>query len=236
MNEHQVIVAETTFDGRPELENTKEGLHYWPLMGIVLQRSRTAREAIQVMTTLVETYGYASSGESFSIGDPKEAWLLEMIGRGPGNKGALWVAQRIPDGMVCAHANKARIGAFPLDDPENCLHSKDIVDFAVKRGFYDPRRDGAFRFCEAYCPATAQKLRYTESRVWSLFRRMAPGLDLPLDYCRGTQGARPYPLWIRPEAKVDVKGAMALMRDHYEGTPLDMTQGPDAGPSCVAGP
>lgn len=230
LNEHQVIIGETTFEGRPELENPREGIHYWPLMSIVLQRSRTAREAIQVMTDLVEKFGYASSGETFSIGDPKEAWILEMIGRGPGNRGALWVAQRIPDGTICAHANKSRIGAFPLDDPENCLYSKDVVDFAVKRGFYDPKRDGAFRFCEAYCPATAQKLRYTESRVWSIFRRAAPGLGLPLDYCRGTQGARPYPLWIRPEAKVDVAGAMALIRDHYEGTPLDMTQGADAGP------
>jgi len=117
-----------------------------------------------------------------------------------------------------------------MDDPENCLHSRDIVDFAVAHGFYEARRDGAFRFCEAYCPATAQKLRYTESRVWSVFRRAAPALDLPLDYCRGKAGARPYPLWVRPGTRLDVPGVMALIRDHYEGTPLDMTQGPDAGP------
>ncbi len=230
MNEHQVVIAETTFDGRPELENPKGGLDYWPLMSITLQRARTAQEAIQVMTALVAEFGYASTGESFSIGDAKEAWLLEMIGPGPGGKGALWVAVRIPDGMVCAHANKARIGTFPLNDPENCLYAPDVVGFATRKGYYDPRTDGPFRFSEAYCPATPQKLRYTESRVWSLFRRAAPSLNLPLDYCRGTAGARPYPLWIKPDAPIDVKGAMALMRDHYEGTPLDMTRGEDAGP------
>jgi dipeptidase len=230
MNEHQVVIGETTFDGRPELENPQGGLEYWPLMQITLQRARTAREAIQVMTALVAEYGYASTGESFSIGDAQEAWLLEMIGPGRGGRGALWVARRIPDGTICVHANKARIGAFPLDDPANCLYAPEVVTFATRKGYYDPRKDGPFRFCEAYCPATPQKLRYTESRVWSIFRRAAPSLDLPLDYCRGTGGARPYPLWIKADRKLGVPDAFALMRDHYEGTPLDMTRGADAGP------
>jgi dipeptidase len=230
MNEHQLVIGETTFDGRPELENTKGGLDYWPLMHIVLERARTAREAIKVMTSLVDEFGYASTGESFSIGDPNEAWLLEMIGPGPGGKGALWVAVRIPDGMICAHANKARIGTFPLDDPENCLYSQNVIDFAVKRGYYDPKSGVPFSFCEAYCPATPEKLRYTESRVWSVYRRAAPSLALPVDYCRGVPGAQRYPLWVKPDRELSVQNAMALMRDHYEGTPLDMTKGLDAGP------
>jgi dipeptidase len=230
MNEHQVIIGETTFDGRPELENKKGGFDYWPLMGIVLQRSRTAREAVQVMTSLVKEFGYCSTGESFSIADANEAWLLEMIGPGEGGQGAIWVAVRIPDGMICAHANKARIGTFPLNDPANCLYSPNVVEFAVAKGYYDPKTDGPFRFCEAYCPATPQKLRYTESRVWSIFHRVAPSQNLSLDYNRGVAGAKPYPLWLKADRKLSVADAMALMRDHYEGTPLDMTTGPDAGP------
>jgi dipeptidase len=230
MNEHQVIIAETTFDGRPELENPKGGFDYWPLMQVVLERARSAREAIQVMTDLVREYGYCSTGESFSIADAQEAWILELIGPGPGGAGALWVAQRIPDGMICAHANKARIGRFPLNDPDNCRYAPNVISFAIAKGYYNPATDGAFSFCEAYCPATAQKLRYTESRVWSLFRRAAPSQPLGLDYCRGVAGAARYPLWLKPDHSLTVPEAMALMRDHYEGTPLDMTQGPDAGP------
>ncbi len=230
MNEHQLAIGETTFDGRPELENPQGAIHYWTLMQLALQRARTAREAISVMTDLVATYGYASTGESFSIADPNEAWILEMIGPGPGGKGAVWAAVRVPDGMISAHANKSRIGTFPMDDPADCVHSADVIEFAVRRGYYTPATDGPFRFCDAYCPATAQKLRYTESRVWSVFRRAAPSLALPLDYSRGTPGATPYPLWIKPDRKLSVRDVMALMRDHYEGTPLDMTQGADAGP------
>jgi len=230
MNEHQLAIGETTFDGRPELENPEGGLGYWTLMQLALQRARTAREAIRVIADLVERYGYRSTGESFSIADPDEAWILEMIGPGPGGNGAHWVAVRVPDGSVAAHANKARIGTFPLDDPENCLYSPDVISFAVARGYWDPATDGPFRFCEAYCPATAQKLRYTETRVWSIFRRAAPSLDLTPDYSRGTPSAPAYPLWVRPDRKLAVADVMALMRDHYEGTPMDMTAGVDAGP------
>jgi dipeptidase len=155
---------------------------------------------------------------------------MEMIGRGDGVKGALWVARRIPDGMICAHANKSRIGTFPLHDPENCLYSPDVVDFAISHGYYNPKTDGPFRFCDAYCPATPEKLRYTATRVWSIFRRAAPSMHLSMDYNRGVPGAKPYPLWIEADKKLSVKDVMALMRDHYEDTPLDMTKGVDAGP------
>jgi dipeptidase len=230
MNEHQLAIGETTFDGRPELENKQGGLHYWILMQLALQRARTAREAIKVMADLVDQYGYASTGESFSIADPNEAWILEMIGPGDGGKGAIWVAVKVPDGMISAHANKSRIGTFPLADPQNCIYSSNVIEFAVQKGYYNPKTDGPFRFCDVYCPATAQTLRYTETRVWSIFRRAAPSLELPLDYSRGKAGARPYPLWIKPDRKLSVQDVMALMRDHYEGTPIDMTQGVDAGP------
>jgi dipeptidase len=230
MNEHQLAIGETTFDGREELENKDGGIPYWTLMQLALQRARTAREAITVMTDLVAQYGYRSTGESFSIADPNEAWIMDMIGPGPGGKGALWVAVKVPDGMISAHANKSRIGTFPLHDPANCVYAPNVIDFAIEKGYYNPKTDGAFRFSEAYCPATAQKLRYTETRVWSIFRRAAPSLDLPVDYSRGTAGAKPYPLWIKPDHKLTVQDVMALMRDHYEGTPLDMTKGVDAGP------
>ncbi len=229
MNEHQLAIGETTFDGRLDLEDKQEGIHYWALMQIALQRARTAREAIQVMTDLVAQYGYASTGETFSIGDPNEAWILEMIGRGDGVKGAIWAAVRVPDGMIAAHANKARIGEFPLHDQRNCLYSPDVIDFAIRKGYYNSK-SGPFRFCDAYCPASPEKLRYTSTRVWSIFRRAAPSLDLSMDRSRGVSGAKPYPLWIKADKKLSVQDAMALMRDHYEGTPLDMTKGLDAGP------
>lgn len=230
MNEHQLAIGETTFDGRPELQNKQGGINYWTLMQLALQRARTAREAIKVMTVLVDEFGYASTGESFSIADPNEAWILEMIGPGDGGKGAIWVAVKVPDGYISAHANRSRIGTFPLNDPESCLYSPNVISFAEQKGYYRPKTDGPFRFCDVYCPATAQELRYTETRVWSIFRRAAPSLNLPVDYSRGTPGAKPYPLWIKADRKLSVQDVMALMRDHYEGTPLDMTKGVDAGP------
>jgi dipeptidase len=230
MNEHQLAIGETTFDGRPELQNKQGGINYWTLMQLALQRARTAREAIKVMTGLVDEFGYASTGESFSIADPNEAWILEMIGPGDGGKGAIWVAVKVPDGYISAHANRSRIGTFPLNDPESCVYSPNVISFAEQKGYYKPKTDGPFRFCDVYCPATAQELRYTETRVWSIFRRAAPSLNLPVDYSRGTPGAKPYPLWIKADRKLSVQDVMALMRDHYEGTPLDMTKGVDAGP------
>jgi dipeptidase len=230
MNEFQVAIGESTFDGRKELQNPDGLLHYWYLMRFALERSRTAREAVEVITGLVEKYGYASTGESFSIADKKEAWLLEMVGPGKGGKGAIWVARRIPDGYICAHANASVIGEFPMDDKENCLYSKNVVEYAVAHGYYDPKGGKPFRFNDAYCPMTPQKIRYTATRVWSIFRRSAPSLHLSPDFHRGVKGAARYPLWIKPDKKLSVADVMALMRDHYEGTPYDMTKGIDAGP------
>jgi dipeptidase len=230
MNEHQLVIGETTFDGRMELENPDGMLHYWILMRLALQRAKTAREAIEVMAELVDEYGYASTGESFSIADPEEAWIMEMIGPGPGGKGANWVARKIPDGYISAHANMARIGEFPLNDKKNCLYSKDVITFAIEKGFYDPDSGKPFSFRAAYCPPTPQTLRYTETRVWSLFRRAAPSGEWPYDYHRADPSADSYPLWIKPDSKLSLHDVFDLMRDHYEGTPFDMTEGVDAGP------
>ena len=230
MNEYQVVIGETTFTGREELKNKEGGMHYWYLMRVALQRARTAGEAVEIIGALVEEYGYRSEGESFSIGDKNEAWILEIIGKGPGVKGANWVALRVPDGYICAHANKARIGEFPLKDSKNCLYSKDVIDFAVEKGYYDPDSGKPFRFHEAYCPSPPQKLRYCETRVWSIFRRAAPSKEFSSDYHRGVKGVEGYPLWIKPDEKLSREDVFALMRDHYEGTPYDMTCGVDAGP------
>jgi len=165
MNEHQVSIGETTFGGREELHDTTKFLHYWNMMTLVLQRSKTAREAVEVLTGLADEYGYGSTGESFSIGDPNEAWIVEMIGTGPGEDGAVWVAVKIPDGYVSGHANKSRIGEFPMDDPENCIYSENIISFAVEKGYYDPESGESFQFNEVYDPSTPSNLRYCETRV-----------------------------------------------------------------------
>ncbi len=230
MNEHQLAISETTFDGRAELQNPEGVLHYWQLMRFALQRARTAREAIKVMTDLVAEYGYRSTGESISIGDTREAWILEIIGPGPGRQGAHWVAVRVPDGYVSCHANKARIGEFPLDDPENCLYSENVISFAIEKGYYDPDSGKPFRFCDAYCPPTPKNQRYAETRVWSFFRRLAPSQNFAPDYHRAVEGAEPYPLWVKPDQKLSLADVFDLMRDHYEGTDFDMTKGIDAGP------
>lgn len=229
MNEHQLVIGETTFEGRKELVNPDGLLHYWTLMRLSLERARSAREAIAVITGLVERYGYSSSGETFSIADPREAWVLEMVGPGPGGKGAEWVARRVPDGFICAHANRSRIGEVPMNDPD-CLHSANVVSFAEEHGFWDRASGVPFRFNAAYDPASPQHVRYSDSRVWSVFRRAAPSLKLRPDFALGRAGAKAYPLWIKPDRKLAVADVMALMRDHYEGTELDMTQGLTAGP------
>lgn len=230
MNEHQVAIGETTFDGRPELQNPEGLLHYWTLMRLALERSRTAREAIEVITDLVAEHGYRSTGESFSIADPDEAWIMEMIGPGPDGEGALWVAMRVPDGYISGHANMSRIGEFPRNDPENCLYAPNVIDFAVEKGLYDPDSGRPFSFREAYCPGTPQTIRYTATRVWSMFRRCAPSREWPADYHRADPDAKPYPLWIKPDSKLGVADVFAIMRDHYEGTDFDMSRGVDAGP------
>ncbi|NOZ78674.1 MAG: dipeptidase [Acidobacteria bacterium] len=229
MNEHQLVIGETTFEGRKELVNPDGLLHYWTLMRLALERARTAREAISVITRLVAKYGYASSGETFSIADPNEAWILEMVGTGTGGTGAIWVARRIPDGMISCHANRSRIGEVPMNDPA-CLHSDNVVSFAIAHGYWNPRSGRPFRFNIAYDPPSPQHIRYSDTRVWSIFRRAAPSLELTPDFALGRKGAHPYPLWVRPDHKLSAADVMSLMRDHYEGTELDMTKGVDAGP------
>ena len=229
MNEFQLAMAETTFGGREELQN-EEGTFMYPLlMTLGLQRAKTAREAILVMTQLVEQHGYGDVGESISIADQNEAWVLEIIGLGKGRKGAAWVALRVPDGEISCHANQARIGTFPLNDPANCMYSDNVIDFAVEMGYYDPASNKPFHFADAYAPADAKSKRVCEARVWSVYRRAAPSLNLSADYHRGLAGAKPYPWAIRPDRKLSAADVMALMRDHYDGTEFDMTQGIDAG-------
>lgn len=233
MNEYQVALGETTYGGREELMDTTAIIDYGSLMYIALERSKTAREAIEVMTSLVEKYGYSSEGESFSIADANEAWIMDMIGKGPGNRGAVWVARRVPDGYVCAHANFSRIREFPKNDPENCLYAKDVESFATEKGFYNPQKDGEFKFSDAYCPVTEKDvsgLLACECRVWTLFTQAAPSLNLSSDYWRAVKGAKPYPLFVKPDKKLSVRDAMKFMRNHFEGTEFDMTKGVAAGP------
>jgi dipeptidase len=233
INEHQLALTETTFGGRHELLNPQGLLRYGFLMSLALQRARTAREAIQVMTKLVDEHGYADEGESISVADTQEAWILEIVGTGPGGKGAVWVAARVPDGQVSCHANQARIAEIPRDDPANYIYSENVESFAVSHGWYDPKSGQPFRFFEAYCPPTPLQRRICDARVWSILRRAAPSQHLSPDYHRGKPGSQPYPLWLKPDRKLSVADVFALMRDHYEGTEFDMTKGIDAGPYSV---
>ena len=236
MNSHSLVIAETTYGGRPELEDPTGRIDYGSLIYVTLQRARTAREAISTIVSLADTYGYMSSGESFSIADPDEAWIMELIGKGyeddgrGGNarRGIVWVARRIPDGYVCAHANQARITTFPKDDPENCLYAPDVIDFAREMGYYEGP-DEAFSFSDAYAPADFGALRGCEARVWSFFRTVADGMVAYTDYAMGRNPANRMPLWVKPRAKVSPKTVFDCMRDHYEGTPMDMTADLGAG-------
>jgi dipeptidase len=234
MNEHQLSISETTFGGRKELENPDGLLEYPHLMFLGLQRARTAREALQVMTKLVEEFGYASEGESISIADTQEAWILEIVGTGPGGKGAVWAAMRVPDGQISCHANASRLAEIPRDDPANCIYSENVESFAVSKGWYDPKSGKPFRFCDAYGPATPLSRRICDARVWSVFRRAAPSQSFPTDYIKSKPGSKPYPLFIKPDKKLSAADVFALIRDHYEGTEFDMTQGVDAGPYNLA--
>jgi dipeptidase len=229
VNEHQVSIGETTFGGREELYEGNGILDYGSLMFIALERARTAREAIEVITSLVAEYGYASSGESLSIGDENEVWILEIISKGADELGAVWVARRVPDGYVSAHANQARIRTFPLNDPANTLYSADVIDFARDRGWYEGA-DEDFSFADTYAPLDFGALRFCEARVWSIFRRVAPSADWPVSMIRGDVMDEPLPLWIEPEEPLTTEDAFALLRDHFEGTELDMTKDVGAGP------
>lgn len=228
MNEHQVVIGETTFGGREELSGSKGIMDYGSLIYIALQRSKTAREAIKIMTDLAEEYGYCSSGESFSIGDANEAWIMELIGKGEKDKGAVWVAVRIPDGYISGHANQARITTFSLNDSQNVLYSKDVISFAREKGYFNGN-DKDFSFSDAYAPLDFGAARFCDARVWSMFRRVNSSMDKYIDYIEAKNSER-MPLYIKPEKKLTVNDAMYLMRDHYEGTPLDMTKGIAAGP------
>ena len=247
MNEHQVTIGETTWGGR-QLENAT-GIDYGSLIYIALERSRTAREAVKCMTDLVAEYGYVSGGESFSIGDPDEVWIMELIGNGKDSKGAVWVAARVPDDCICGHANQARITTLPLDrktktkgnvvstkDGEWMWH-KDVINLAREKGWFSGK-DADFRFNEAYNPFDFGGLYICEARVWSVFRKFADDFDRYFGYASGriflaTDGrwaGEPMPLWIRPNRKVSAQDLKDCMRDQYEGTPLDITKGTDAGP------
>ncbi len=228
INEHQVTIGETTFGGRPELVDTTGVIDYGSLIYLALQRSTTAREAIQVMTDLVKEYGYCSEGESFSVADPNEAWILEMIGKGPGVKGAVWVAVRIPDDCIAAHANQSRIHQFDLDDKENCIYSPDVISFAREKGYFSGlNRD--FSFADAYNPLDFSGLRYCEARVWSFYRRHSAKMEQYLSYILG-KTSEPMPLYVKPDKKLTLADVQSDMRDHYEGTALDMTKDLGAGP------
>lgn len=254
MNEHQLIIAETTFGGRPELHDRHGGIDYGSLIYIALERCKTAREAIECMTSLAGEHGYYSDGETFTIADKNEVWIMEMIGKGTImkngrnlNKGVVWVALRVPDGYICSHANQSRIGTFPLHDPDNCLYAKDVISFARKKGYFEGE-DDEFRFCDAYCPIDFGAARGCEARVWSAFNILSNGW-FSFEDENGrivTRDAMTYaehilghdlqdrlPLFIQPAKKLTVKDIADVMRDHYEGTILDMRYDIGAGGNAL---
>lgn len=230
MNEYQLIIGETTYGGRKELVDPNGGIDYGSLIYITLQRAKTAREAIDIIVDLANTHGYASSGESFTIADKEEIWFMELIGKGPNNRGIVWVARRIPDGYISAHANHARITTFPLNDPENCLYAEDVISFAREMGYYKGA-DKDFSFSDAYAPLDFSAMRGCEARVWSFFNRFAEGMDAYEDYALGHNPSNRMPLWVKPSKKLSPKDVFDMMRDHYEGTALDMTTDVGAGGS-----
>ncbi|WP_276892995.1 C69 family dipeptidase [Hallella bergensis] len=222
INEYQVTIGETTYGGREEMVDPKGGIDYGSLIYLGLQRSKTAREAIKVMTTLAETYGYCSEGETFTICDPREAWIMEMMGKGPGSKGVVWVAQRIPDNAICGHANQSRIGKFNMKDKDNVMYSKDVVKFARKMGWYSGK-DADFNWKMTYAKPDFSGRRICDARVWAFFNRFVKGMDRYLPWAMGKdEHAEDMPLWVVPDRKLSVQDVEAAMRDHYEGTPMAM--------------
>jgi len=228
INEHQVCITESTFGGRSELVDTTGVLDYGNLIYITLQRSKTALEAIEVMTELVSTYGYCSSGETFSIADPNEIWIMEMIGKGPDIKGAVWVAMRVPDDCISVHANHSRITTFPLNDRNNCRYSKDVISFAKEKGYFNGKNKD-FSFSDAYDPMSFIARRFCDARVWSVFRRIDPSMEKYIDYVLGKSEER-MPLWVKPVKKITLLELKNLMRDKFEGTPLALDKDPGAEP------
>ena len=247
MNEHQLIIAETTYGGRAELEDPKGIMDYGSLIYVALERAKTAREAIVVIADLANTYGYYSSGESFSIADTEEVWVMDLIGKGPDNKGIVWVARRVPDGYICSHANQARISTFPQDDPENCMFAPDVISFAREKGYFTGE-DKDFSFCDAYAPLDFSGMRACEARSWAAFNILCDGkftfedengnivtkdaYDY-IDYAMGYDKSKRFPLFVKPSRKISVKDVADVMRDHYEGTPMDMTTDIGAGGNAL---
>ena len=247
MNEHQLIIAETTYGGRPELEGNNGIMDYGSLIYVALERAKTAREAIQIIVDLANTYGYYSSGESFSLADTEEVWVMDLIGKGKDHKGIVWVARRVPDGYICSHANQARISTFPLDDPENCMYAPDVITFAREKGYFTGE-DKDFSFCDAYAPLDFSGMRGCEARAWSAFNILCDGkftfedengnvvtkdaYDY-IDYAMGWDKTKRFPLFVKPSRKISVKDVADVMRDHYEGTPMDMTQDIGAGGNAL---
>ena len=220
INEYQVTIGETTFGGREEMVDSTGILDYGSLIYVALQRSRTAREAISVMTTLTEKYGYNSEGETFTICDPDEAWIMEMMGCGPGSKSVVWVAVRVPDDAICAHANQSRIRTFNQKDKQNVICSKNVVKYARTMGWFDGK-DADFSFCDTYAAPDFSGRRFCEARVWTFFNRFSNDMERYVPYAEGkVKDAEPMPLWIVPDRKVSVRDVEDAMRDHYEGTPF----------------
>lgn len=230
INEFQLTIAETTFGGREELVDTTGIIDYGSLIYITLQRAKTAREAIKIMDELVNRYGYCSEGETFSIADPNEAFIMEMVGKAGKERGAVWVAVRIPDEAVCVHANQSRIHQFLKLPKQQVLYSKDVISFARKMKLYEGK-DIDFDFAKTYCPLNFDGARYCEARVWTVYNRFAKGMEKYLDYASGKNiDADPLPLYIYPDRPVSFDDVMSAMGDHYENTPFDMTTDPGAGP------
>jgi dipeptidase len=228
INEWQVTIGETTYGGREEMVDSTGIMDYGSLIYVALQRSKTAREAIKVMTTLANTYGYNSGGETFTICDPNEAWIMEMMGKGAGSKGAVWVALRIPDDAICAHANQSRIGKFNMKDKKNVMYAKDVVSFARSKGWFKGK-DADFSWKMAYAKPDFSGRRFCDARAWSMlnhFYDMSPYLDWALGK---NPDAQDMPLWVVPNKKVSVQDVENVMRDHYEGTPLSVADGSDIG-------
>ncbi len=239
MNEHQLVIGETTYGGRREFRDRNGIMDYGSLIYVSLQRCKTAREAIALIDNLMQTYGYASSGESFTIADPDEVWIMEIMAKAPRmvegenvNKGAVWVAKRIPDGYISAHANQARITTIDFNDPDNCLYSPDVISHAREMGIYSGN-DKEFSFSDVYAPVDFGGARFCDARVWAFFNRYADGMDKYLDYAMGYDLSNRMPLYVKPNTKLSVKDVADMMRDHYEGTPMDMTCDIGAGGNAV---
>ena len=229
MTEHQVSITETTFGGREELWETEGIIDYGSLIYIALERAASAREAITIMTSLIDQYGYCSEGETFSICDKNEAWIMEMIGKGKGEKGAVWVAVRIPDDCVAAHANQSRITRLSQYDKKDVLYAKDVIKFARTKGYFSGK-DSEFSFRDAYAPNDFSAVRYCEARVWSIFNRLCDGMDKYVDYAAGRDMKGEMPLYMKPKKPVVLQDVMNGMRDHYEDTPFDIRNEVGAGP------